>query len=281
MEHKRLPVFGNKRVPVTVPNGYGPYLYNPKTEGVARDGSKKPSGIICCIPHPNRCPGRCGDCFFQGDGKDEATRSYLSPNGDPLEDHLPNMPTLEQVGRQVVRVNDGGDSSDNQALVLARTAMFPLRFYNTSMVFGTNLADFGEPVVLTLNPSGMTYRRIHVVDPVPPNLMFVRLRVTTWNLHLVDQAVEHYTARGIPVVLTFMAFYTTKPVEAYADDYVWSQRTTNSYWVIKPEAWQRVMDRYRANSLVYSCGIRSNVHACSACGNCLREFWRTYRQLHG
>jgi hypothetical protein len=67
------------------------YIYNPKTKG---------SGIICCIPQTGTCPNKCEDCFFQ------SGRSYL----EPLEQNLPNIPSLEQVGNQVVRINDGNVS---------------------------------------------------------------------------------------------------------------------------------------------------------------------------
>lgn len=52
------------------------YKENPKTKG---------SGIIACIPQTGVCPNKCEDCFFQ------SGRSYL----EPLEENLPNMPTVE------------------------------------------------------------------------------------------------------------------------------------------------------------------------------------------
>ena len=37
--------------------------------------------------------------------------------------------------------------------------------------------------------------------------MFVRIRVNTWNLSMVDKAIDYYTKREVPIVLTFMRYY--------------------------------------------------------------------------
>jgi len=235
-----------------------PYIVNPKTKG---------SGIICCIPQEGGCPVKCADCFFQ------SGRSYL----EPLADNLPNMPSLEEVGNCVVRVNDGNDSNNDPELVMAAVQQYPQRFYNTSI--SRDLEKFDAPVVLTLNPSLQTDASIKLLDPIPPNLMFVRMRTNTWNLHLVDETVKYYSEREIPVVLTFMAYYEADIPAGHEKDYTYRKRTLNSYWVITTEAWDRVMARYKGNKWVYSCGKNADTFACSRCGNCLREYFFVSQKL--
>ena len=227
----------------------------------------------------------CAECFFQ-DG-----RGYL----EPLDERTPNVPEAEQIRGRVVRMNDGNDSNYQRDLVIAMAETLADLgaagvFYNTAIP----RLDFPGPVVLTANPGRLTDSGpAHLVDPCPPNLMFVRVRTNTWNLDLVDQVVEHYEARKVPVVLTFMAYYSDEPENhirksdelmgrigiSCAGDYTWRKRTLNSYWVITPAAWDRVVARYHGNSLVYTCGKDANTHACSQCGNCLREFFATRERM--
>ena len=230
------------------------YIENPKT---------KDSGIICCIPQKGVCPNKCEDCFFQ------SGRSYL----EPLDKNLPNMPSLEEVGHRVVRVNDGNDSNNDQERVIKFTKDYPLKFYNTAIP--KDLEKFDAPVVLTVNPADMTDNKAHLIEP-PVNLMFVRVRTNAWNMSVVDKAVRHYTEKKVPVVLTYMAYYTetVKTPEFYE----WKKRTTNSYWVLKDVGRESIEDLYIDNSLVYSCGYKGT-HACSRCGNCLREFFTTMERM--
>ena len=233
------------------------YIENPKTKG---------SGIICCIPQTGLCPVGCPDCFFQ-EGK-----SYL----EPLGKHLPNIPSLKEASGMVLRVNDGNDSNHQRVLVIDIVKNFPWKFYNTSIP--KSLKDFNAPVVLTVNPNKKTDESAYLIDP-PLNLMFVRVRTNTWNLDIIDQAIDHYTALGIPVVLTFMAYYAKTIPEKYKHNYEFRQRTMNSYWVITQEAWDEIMDRYANNSYVYTCGKSANDFACHRCGNCLREYFATMEKL--
>jgi len=231
------------------------YIVNPKTKG---------SGIVCAIPQEGTCPIGCADCFFT------SGRSYLRP----LEENLPNMPTLEEVGDCVVRVNDGNDSNNQQNLVIESTKHYPRRFYNTSIP--TNLEKFREPVVLTINPHTMTDKSFHKLDPIPKNLMFVRVRVNSWNFNIVKKAVEYYTSRDIAVVLTFMAYYTETVPEDHKKHYIYKKRTLNSYNVIKTDIWKMIMKEFEYNALVSSCSKvegEKAIRACRHCGNCLREYY--------
>ena len=239
------------------------YRENPKLKG---------SGILACIPQKGRCPNGCADCFFQ------SGRSYL----EPLVDNLPNMPTAQQAAGRVVRVNDGNDSNVGRAGVVAAVQGYPMRFYNTAIP--KDLGGFDAPVVLTLNPGGMTDEGWHRLDPVPPNLMFVRFRVNTWNLHLADEAVEYYSEQEVPIVLTFMAYFTAEISSEYQADYIVRKRTMNTYAAITTAAWEGVMARYRYCIWVSSCGKiegEKGTTGCRYCGNCLREYFATMERLKG
>jgi len=236
---------------------------NPKTKG---------SGVIAAIPQTGRCPIQCEDCFFQ------SGRSFL----EPLDENLPNMPEFAQSIGRVVRVNDGNDSNNDHQHVLESTQMYQFKFYNTSIP--KRLENFVDPVVLTINPGKMTDIEFYKVDPIPKNLMFVRIRTNMWNLFsVVLPAVRYYTEREVPVVLTFMAYYDTRdkiPLE-FRDSYVFKKRTLNSYYVITNGGWDLIMAEFRNNKYVHSCGKNADTHPCKFCGNCLREYFATVERIRG
>jgi len=239
------------------------YIPNPKIAG---------SGIVCCIPQTGICPVGCEDCFFQ------SGRSYL----EPLDENLPNMPSLKEVGHRIVRVNDGNDSNNDREAVMKAVSHYPLKFYNTSIP--KDLEKFDAPVVLTVNPGKKTDVKAVLLDPIPDNLMFVRVRTNTWNIfEVVDPAVQHYSSRKVPVILTFMAYYTGSIPGGHFHRYSLRKRTMNSYQAITTSAWEWIMDRYFYSKWVYSCGKiegeRGGIPACHRCGNCLREFFYTMERL--
>lgn len=234
------------------------YKENPKT---------KNSGILACIPQKGECPLNCSDCFYN------SHRSYLQP----LEDNTPNMPSLKQSIGRVIRVNDGLDSNIQQDLVIEATKMYQFKFYNTSIP--TDLEKFDAPVVLTINPGKMTNVDFYKLDPIPRNLMFVRIRTNTWNIFdVVYPAVNYYTEREVPVVLTFMAYFDTsdKIPEHHRENYIFRKRTLNSYYAITTKAWREVMQEFEDNIYVDSCGKiegeKGNTK-CRFCGNCLKHYF--------
>lgn len=237
------------------------YIENPKTKG---------SGILCAIPQKGTCPNNCKDCFFQ------SGRSYL----EPLDQNLPNMPDLSITKNKVVRINDGNDSNVNQELVIESSKLYEMKFYNTAIP--RDLDKFDAPVVLTINPMGMTDKNWYKLDIIPKNLMFVRARTNMWNLEkVVDRAVKYYTENNVPVILTFLAYYNEEIPKEYSDWYEFKKRTLNSYFVIKPEGWEKIMNQYKMNNLVYSCGQKfSGTVSCKECGNCLREHFATVERMN-
>lgn len=242
------------------------YIENPKTKG---------SGILACIPQTGRCPNNCADCFFQ------SGRSFL----EPLEENLPNIPDIRDVElyNRVVRVNDGNDSNIKRSLVIQKTKKFTMKFYNTCIP--RDLEEFEDPFVLTINPGEMTDKEWHKLIEPPKNLMFVRIRVNLWNLEtVVKPAIAYYTEKRVPIVLTFMAYYDLTVPEEYQDYYIFTERTINSYWVIKTFKWKEIMDKYWKNDMVYSCskieGEKEDAsRACARCGNCIREYFVTMERI--
>jgi len=181
----------------------------------------------------------------------------------------------EDVDFQIVRINDGNDSNVDYDTVVMRTHQYRHKFYNTAI---PNLERFDSPVVLTVNPGEMTDIRFHKIDIPPKTLMFVRFRTNTWNTELGEECVRYYTSRDIPVVLTFMAYFNEKIPEGHEGAYVYRKRTLNSYWAITTSAWHMIMEKYKNNKWVYSCGKiegeLGDTH-CRFCGNCLREYFAT------
>jgi len=238
------------------------YKENPKTKG---------SGIVCVIPQKGRCPHECKDCFFQGG------RSYL----EPLEENTPNMCSVEEAEGRVVRINDGNDSSNDVALVMAACEKYKMKFYNTSSSRCLNL--FNAPVVLTVNPGTTTDVQSTLLLKIPKNLMFVRVRVNTWNRHVVKATVEHYARYGVPVVFTFMAYLNEESIPLrYRCDYELRKRTLNNYWAIKGIVWEEYMQEFKSCEWVHSCGeSRTGTISCRTCGNCLREYFATMERMRG
>lgn len=232
----------------------------------------KGSGMLAAIPQTGRCPMQCDDCFFQ------SGRSFL----EPLDENLPNMPEFAQAIGRVVRVNDGNDSNNNHQHVLKSTQKYNMKFYNTSIP--KRLENFIDPVVLTINPGKMTDIEFYKLDPIPHNLMFVRIRTNMWNLHdVVAPAVNYYTKREVPVVLTFMAYYDTqdKIPAGFVNCYLFKKRTLNSYYVITQYYWESIMNIFKGNKWVHSCGKNADTHPCKFCGNCLREYFATVERIRG
>lgn len=237
------------------------YKENPKLAG---------SGILGAIPQTGTCPNNCPDCFFQ------SGRSFL----EPLEENLPNMPTEKDIRGRIVRVNDGHDSNIKRSDVMGACQGYPMRFYNTAIPKA--LDEFDAPVVLTVNPGDKTDTDFHKLEEIPPNLMFVRVRVNTWNLDLVREAVEYYTSREVPVVLTFMAYFNESIPEGHEEDYIYRKRTLNSYWAITTAAWRWVMTLFENNVWVHSCGKIEGEQGnpkCRHCGNCIREYFAATERL--
>ncbi len=236
------------------------YKENPKTKG---------SGIMCCIPQTGTCPNKCEDCFFQ------SGRSYL----EPLVDNLPNMPPPD-MDYYVLRVNDGNDSNVDRENVEIATCSQRHQFYNTA----TPNLDFRDPVVLTVNPGGMTDKSFHRIFDPPKNLMFIRFRANTWNTELQEACVRFYCQKEIPIVLTFMAYFNTsnKIPEDHKNNYVRRKRTLNSYNAITTKAWRGIIQTHENNKWVHSCGKiegeLGDTH-CRFCGNCLREYFATLTRM--
>jgi len=240
---------------------------NPKQEG---------SNLFDCKPQTGPCPIGCNQCFHNREGA-----FYV-------DIHKPHMPDPEEVGDGIVRVNCGHDSNIGRDEVIAATARYPRRFFNTSIP----RYDFPAPVVLTANPgeeASFTTPLSHGKDWRSPaeNLMFVRLRTSATNLCLVNQAVAAWTAAQVPVVLTFMAYYDAEPgvppriLEVVGGPcYEWRVRHINSYWCPTPAFIRWVMGLFKDNRLVSSCGSLDGPY-CRLCRNCETYYLQTVKRMKG
>ena len=95
---------------------------NPKLAG---------SSLIDCVPQTGPCPNHCAECFYN--------RAFYRPLTSSL------MPSADEVGDKIVRVNSGHDSNLDHRHVVATTARYKRKFYNTSIPKFAFLA----PVVFT------------------------------------------------------------------------------------------------------------------------------------
>jgi len=228
------------------------------------------SNIVDCKPHCGACPLDCNQCF------------YNRPGAFYADVDEPHMPTPEEAGDRIVRVNSGHDSNLEREMVITETDCFERRFFNTSLP----LFDFPAPVVFTANRSEEREAAGLSSMPgkmVPTNLMFVRLRVSPTNIEHIDLAVRHWTALSVPVVLTFMAYYDCEPDMGdfpmkLEHAYVWKTRITNSYWCPTPAFMVAVRSRYLKNRLVSICGGFGSC-LCKDCHNCETYYWQTEKRM--
>jgi hypothetical protein len=75
-----------------------------------------------------------------------------------------------------------------------------------------------------------------------------------------------------------MAYYTETIPEKYKEYYEWKKRTLNSYWCLRQEAVEAILDIYKRNPYVYCCTYKGE-YACKRCGNCLRAYYETKERM--
>jgi len=229
---------------------------NPKQDG---------SNVFDCKPQSGKCPMNCNQCFYN---REDAF--YVDRDS-------PWMPPLEDVGDGIMRVNSGHDSNCQRSFVIDQTEQYSKRFFNTSIP----KFEFPGPVVFTANPKEEERAVLPMdVEPVPENIMFVRLRVSSTNLEFVENAASCWSAVGVPVVLTFMAYYDHEP--ECPENYEWKQRHINSYWCPTPKFLSDTLQQIReyAGRSVTLCGS-VNEYKCMSCRNCETYYYQTVKRMRG
>lgn len=206
-------------------------MENPKMVG---------SGLVECKPQVGKCENDCNQCYYN---RNEEYKSVV---------------ILPKDTGKIVRMNAGHDSNIRRGLVLAAATRYEHVFFNTSIP----RFDFPGPVVFTANSEEELAASL--ID-IPENLMFVRLRVSSTNLDFINEAIRYYTGKLVPVVLTYMAYYTARPYNP--GSYTWKKRFVNSYWCPTEVFKRNVLLEY-GNRLVRNCGT-----LCKDCGNC-ETFYR-------
>ena len=236
------------------------YKPNPKLKG---------SNLIDCTPQRGPCPGNCLDCYYNRDG-------------DLWE---PNVPSKSASQGRIVRMNALHDSNRQKILVVATAQKYKHKFFNTSIA---NF-DFPAPVIYTANPQEeepveMDFLRLRDVD----KLMFIRLRVSATNLIHVDKAIRTITGYSrIPVVLTFMAYYSkdmgdvTIPING-KDMWCYHNkiRHVNKYWCPTSAFKKFILERFRReySQQVNMCGTYTS-NWCKDCRNCESYYHLALKRL--
>lgn len=220
------------------------YESNPKLIG---------SNIIDCIPQVGKCPNYCKECYFNVQG-------FFWPKNKPL------IPSLEEVGDKIVRVNSGNDSNNQRDLVIQSTSQYEKKFYNTSIP----KFNFPGPVVFTCNRDD---DHADIVDD-SSNIMMVRFRSTPWNQGLLSNVVQHYVGeKQVPVTITYMRFRNMNNIpREYHKMYDVRIHVVNSWAILKPQyqvglsSWYRI-ENDENKGMVGTCGTPES-SLCKDCGRC-------------
>ena len=236
-----------------------PVRQNPKLEG---------SLLIDCIPQTGQCPNGCLECYYNGGG-------FFT------DKKLSLIPTIEEVGDRIVRVNSGHDSNIQKDMVLKVTEKYPKKFYNTSL---PNF-DFPAPVVFTCNGRDTDFSAMMVVKNLR-NVMAVRFRTNLWNLDLLDEVISFYTVQhGVPVTITFMRYTDISNIpEEYRKYYELRKSILNVYYCLNKDKQKELSESYSGpyqdaktgQRMVGMCGTPES----SFCRDCHRCVWAYNKNIH-
>lgn len=234
-----------------------PVRENPKLSG---------SSMVDCIPQVGNCPNECIECYYNGGG-------FFTDKKSPL------IPTLEEVGDKIVRINSGHDSNLQKELVLKVTKRYTKKFYNTSIPD----FEFPAPVVFTCNGRDTDFSAMIVVRELK-NLMAVRFRTNLWNLDLLDEAVNFYASHGVPVTITFMRYTDISNIpEKYRKYYGIRKSILNMYYCLSREKQMEIVEKYPgpygeefSQRIVGMCGTPES----SYCRDCQRCVWAYNKLIH-
>lgn len=228
---------------------------NPKQEG---------SPLFDCIPQVGPCPNNCNQCYYNRPGA-----FYL-----PID--KAHFPTLEEVGDGIVRVNSGHDSNIDYDHVIRSTAHYPKRFFNTAIP----ILDFPDPVVFTANrkEEELPFLPEHLNRQVEhfKKLMFIRLRVSSTNLHYVAIATTLWGSIDVPIVLTFMRYYEEEVFKQQSiEHYELRKSIKNEYYCPTPFFVEEVTRTLRH----LDCEIKVCEGYCRDCLNCEHYYHQAKRRM--
>jgi len=239
---------------------------NPKLSG---------SGIISCRPQTGPCPNGCSNCYYNHPGYYE-------------DINQPNVPTPEEVGSRIVRMNDGHDSNVDRDLVLHTAAQYKDVFFNTSIP----RLDFPGPVVLTVNPR--EDRPESWTSPDSPGctsssdqewLMAVRVRLTPAWTFGCGVLIDDWRAVGVPVLVSHMRYYDKESLLAMLEntdsateaDYESRQHILNTSYQPRPGLKRRLEAAVGVGCPgVYLCEEK----LCADCGQCEALYHLCKRRLN-
>lgn len=218
---------------------------NPKLTG---------SNILDCRIQTGDCPRACNQCFYNHMPDD-----YKAS---------PIIPSVQEAKGKIVRMNAEHDSGVKKNLVIEAALLYDDSFFNTSLP-DTN---YPRPVVLTVNPDervAARHRWTRPKDVALSTLMFVRFRVSAENYLQCTAFEQEWLAADIPVVLTFMRYYTKYACPSL-NAYEFKQHFLHDCWQLKEEAKEDICQYAMIDLMsgIYTCG-----ETCATCGNCERFYW--------
>lgn len=269
------------------------------------------SNLWDCRPQTGKCPVGCSQCFYNRvgvcnvcDGKGHRERyDGGAPFDGPCPNcggtgkrsvfycdiNKPNIPDPVEVGNGIVRMNCGHDSNLQRELVIATAGQYKNFFFNTSI---PNY-NFPGPVVLTINCCEEEPKRaIRPPTIVPPNLMFVRIRLSASNLGNAYDLITSWCLSDVPVVLTFMRYYDIDVMNKVVRHkhpffanvagpcYEKKVHVKNTYYCPTRSMMKVAMKSLgvERNRLLSTCGTLDSSF-CKDCKNCESYFWITKRRL--
>jgi hypothetical protein len=238
-----------------------------------RNPKQEDTNLFDCVPQIGPCPVKCNQCFYNRPGA-----FYL-----PIDE--PSIPTPEEVGDGIVRMNCGNDSNNQRDLVIEAASQYKHASSTTSIP----RFDFPGPVVWTANACEEQPVRIPpaLLSGIPDNLMFIRLRVSSTNLRNIKLAAEWFTEKQVPVVLTFMAYYEAEPKPPADVLAAWVGRATSGVCGTStptgarpPRSSATSWACSRENRLVSYCGSLEGSY-CRLCLNCETHYHQTVKRMKG
>lgn len=234
---------------------------NPKQEGTR---------IYSCRVQTGKCPNGCNQCYYNHDG-------YYENINEP---HIPD-PAEVNAANGIVRMNDGHDSSIEKERVIFQAEQYNDAFFNTSRFD----IDFPGPVVLTANAKEedastwiQPYALIQRFGSLS-NVMFVRYRTSVTNYLIVALSARKWAEHGIPVVLTFMRYYSKEAMPRVQHAaYEKKTHVLNSYYCPTKEFIQDVLKHFHKVEL-YGINMCGSIES-SLCKDCMlcEHFYRATKK---
>ncbi len=238
-----------------------------------RNPKQEDTNLWDCKSQKGLCPKKCNQCYY----------NQLGEEHDLVRNTI--FPTLDDIGEDgIVRVNTFHDSNINRRQVIADSAKYKKKFFNTSIY---SFDKFEEPIVYTANSSEETSINLDFLQSAfLYKLMFIRLRVSVTNIEHVIQATDNIlTFSDVPVVWTLMKYYDTVAMMKGSNDnvpinYVLKKVLLHERWtpsIVFKEKVQLIINKFKCRR-VHLCGTLFS-ELCKDCRNCETYYYQTRKRM--